>query len=36
LELAKVPLSFKGLPIAFVVAGLFALAFLGFSGLSIY
>jgi electron transport complex protein RnfA len=36
LELAKVPPSFKGLPIAFVVAGLFALAFLGFSGLSIY
>jgi len=26
----------RGLPIAFVVAGLFALAFLGFSGLSIY
>ncbi len=36
LELAQVPPSFKGLPIAFVVAGLFALAFLGFSGLSIY
>jgi electron transport complex protein RnfA len=36
LELAKVPPSFKGLPIAFVTAGLFALAFLGFSGLSIY
>jgi len=36
LELAKVPPSFKGLPIAFVVAGLFALAFLGFSGMSIY
>lgn len=36
LELAKVPPTFKGLPIAFVTAGLFALAFLGFSGLSIY
>ena len=36
LELAKVPPSFKGLPVAFVVAGLFALAFLGFSGMSIY
>lgn len=36
LELAKVPPTFRGLPIAFVTAGLFALAFLGFSGLSIY
>jgi electron transport complex protein RnfA len=36
LELADVPPSFRGLPIAFVTAGLFALAFLGFSGLSIY
>jgi electron transport complex protein RnfA len=36
LELANVPPSFRGLPIAFVTAGLFALAFLGFSGLSIY
>ena len=36
LELAQIPPSFKGLPIAFVTAGLFALAFLGFSGLSIY
>ena len=36
LELAKVPATFRGLPIAFVTAGLFALAFLGFSGLSIY
>jgi electron transport complex protein RnfA len=36
LELANVPPTFKGLPIAFVTAGLFALAFLGFSGLSIY
>jgi electron transport complex protein RnfA len=36
LELCRVPAVFKGLPIAFVVAGLFALAFLGFSGLSIF
>ncbi|MDP3296312.1 MAG: Rnf-Nqr domain containing protein [Thermodesulfovibrionia bacterium] len=33
LELADVPHAFKGLPIAFVVAGLIALAFAGFSGL---
>ena len=32
-ELARVPESFKGLPIAFLLAGLFALAFMGFSGL---
>jgi len=36
LELASVPPTFKGLPIAFITAGLFALAFLGFSGMSIY
>ncbi|MDD3473048.1 MAG: Rnf-Nqr domain containing protein [Syntrophaceae bacterium] len=36
LELCRVPAVFRGLPIAFVVAGLFALAFLGFSGLSIF
>lgn len=36
LELCRVPPTFVGLPIAFVVAGLFALAFLGFSGLSIF
>jgi H+/Na+-translocating ferredoxin:NAD+ oxidoreductase subunit A len=36
LELCRVPSVFKGLPIAFVVTGLFALAFLGFSGLSIF
>lgn len=36
LELARVPATFKGLPIAFVVTGLFALAFLGFSGLAIF
>ena len=36
LELAHVPQSFKGLPIAFILAGEFALAFLGFSGLQIF
>ncbi len=36
LEVCRVPPSFAGLPVAFVVAGLFALAFLGFSGLSIF
>lgn len=35
-ELARVPPAFQGLPIAFVLAGLFALAFMGFSGLSFY
>ena len=34
LELADVPGAFRGLPIAFLAAGLFALAFLGFSGMS--
>ena len=33
-ELARVPQSFQGLPISFVLAGLFALAFMGFSGLT--
>lgn len=33
LELADVPEPFKGLPIAFVITGLIALAFTGFSGL---
>ncbi len=33
LELADVPVSFKGLPISFVLTGLIALAFLGFSGM---
>jgi Na+-translocating ferredoxin:NAD+ oxidoreductase subunit A len=36
LEVSRVPPVFQGLPIAFVVAGLFALAFLGFSGLAIF
>jgi electron transport complex protein RnfA len=33
LELADVPVPFRGLPMAFVVTGLIALAFTGFSGL---
>jgi electron transport complex protein RnfA len=33
LELADVPEPFKGLPVAFIVTGLIALAFAGFSGL---
>lgn len=33
LEFANVPKSFQGLPISFIVTGLIALAFLGFSGL---
>jgi len=33
MELARVPAIFQGLPIAFLLAGLFALAFMGFSGL---
>lgn len=35
LELADVPVSMRGIPITFIMAGLIALAFLGFSGLSI-
>ncbi len=35
LDLADVPESFKGLPVAFIVAGQFALAFLGFAGMTI-
>ncbi|MBD3241292.1 MAG: RnfABCDGE type electron transport complex subunit A [Chitinivibrionales bacterium] len=35
LELARVPKPLEGLPIAFVTAGLMALAFLGFSGFSL-
>jgi electron transport complex protein RnfA len=34
LELADVPESLKGVPVAFIVAGLMAIAFLGFSGLA--
>lgn len=33
LELADIPKSFQGLPISFIVTGLIALAFLGFSGI---
>ena len=36
LELARVPRAFEGLPIAFALAGLFALAFMGFSGLDLF
>jgi electron transport complex protein RnfA len=34
LELAKIPKPLQGLPIAFISAGLMAIAFLGFSGLN--
>lgn len=33
LELANIPRSFQGLPISFILTGLIALAFMGFSGL---
>jgi electron transport complex protein RnfA len=36
LEVANVPPVYRGLPIAFITAGLFALAFMGFSGMSIF
>ena len=36
MELARIPPTFKGVPIAFIVAGQFALAFLGFSGLTLF
>ena len=36
MELANIPPTFRGVPIAFIVAGQFALAFLGFSGLNIF
>ncbi len=35
LELADVPKALQGIPIAFIMAGLMAIAFLGFSGLSV-
>lgn len=35
-ELARVPAPFQGLPIAFALTGLFALAFMGFSGLDFF
>lgn len=34
LDLADIPESLKGVPIAFIVAGLMSIAFLGFSGLA--
>jgi electron transport complex protein RnfA len=34
LEYSRVPRPLEGLPIAFICAGLMALAFLGFSGFS--
>ena len=34
LELANIPKAMQGVPIAFIMAGLMSLAFLGFSGLS--
>jgi electron transport complex protein RnfA len=36
LDLADIPQSYRGLPIAFILAGLFALSFMGFSGMSIF
>lgn len=36
LEFAPVPRSLEGLPIAFITAGLMALAFLGFAGLNFF
>ncbi len=36
MQLANIPACFKGLPIAFIVAGQFAMAFLGFSGLQLF
>ncbi len=36
MELARVPKAFEGLPIAFALTGLFALAFMGFSGLDFF
>ncbi len=35
LELADVPAALRGMPIALITAGLTAIAFLGFAGLSI-
>jgi electron transport complex protein RnfA len=34
-NMAPVPAVFRGLPVAFIIAGLFALSFLGFSGLKV-
>ncbi|MGL4569112.1 MAG: electron transport complex protein RnfA, partial [Fusobacteriaceae bacterium] len=35
LEFAEIPKPFKGVPIAFICAGLLAMAFMGFSGMKI-
>jgi len=35
IDMAPVPHVFQGLPVAFIVCGLFALAFLGFSGMKV-
>ena len=35
LEYANIPKNFKGVPIAFITAGLLAMAFMGFSGMQI-
>jgi len=35
LELADVPQALRGVPIAFIMAGLMSIAFLGFSGLAL-
>jgi electron transport complex protein RnfA len=36
IEFANIPESYRGLPIAFIVAGLFALSFMGFSGMVLF
>jgi electron transport complex protein RnfA len=36
IDLSPIPESYRGMPIAFIVSGLFALSFMGFSGMSIY
>jgi electron transport complex protein RnfA len=35
LEMTNIPKPLRGLPIAFIVAGLMSIAFLGFSGMNI-
>jgi len=35
LEMAPIPKALQGIPIAFLMAGLMSIAFLGFSGLKI-
>ncbi|MBF0452090.1 MAG: NADH-quinone reductase, partial [Candidatus Magnetomorum sp.] len=36
IDLAPIPRSYQGMPIAFIVSGLFALSFMGFSGMSLF